>query len=90
MDAYSFEFLGFRDATDSVVAEAARQVGAVVLTKDADFADEVERSGSPPVLWVRTPNTATRDLKPVLLTELPAALEAIRKGRRLLEIGQAA
>jgi len=58
-----------------------------VLTKDADFAGEVERRGSPPVIWVRTPNTATRQLKPVLLAELPAALDAVRNGATLIEIG---
>lgn len=88
MDAYSFEFLGYREARDSMVSEAARRSGAIVLTKDADFADDVERNGSPPVLWGRTPNTATRDLKPVLLAELSAALDAVREGVALVEIGR--
>ena len=54
------------------------------MTKDEDFADEVRREGSPPVIWVRSGNAFRRS---VLLEELPQALDAIREGALLVEIG---
>lgn len=87
IDAFSVDYLDLRYATDTAIAEAARQRGAVVLTKDADFADEVERKGTPPVIWIRAGNTSRRAMRKLLSAELPAALDAIRNGASLVEIG---
>lgn len=40
--------LGLRDALDPPLFAAARAAGAIVMTKDADFPEMVERLGSPP------------------------------------------
>ena len=87
VDAFSADRLGLRDAKDSVIFDAARSAGAVVLTKDQDFLDEVEQRGTPQVVLVRSGNLPTRELKPILRRELPAALEAIRRGATVVEIG---
>jgi predicted nuclease of predicted toxin-antitoxin system len=84
VDAYSAQWLGLVHAKDPPIFEAARKAGAVVLTKDEDFANEVRRRGAPPVIWVRSGNAFSRD---VLQDELPAALKAIRRGVSLVEIG---
>ena len=86
VDAYSAQWLGLISAKDPPIFRAAREAGAVVLTKDDDFAVEVRRVGSPPVIWVRSGNAFSRD---VLSAELPGALEAIRQGALLVEIGGA-
>lgn len=86
VDAYSAQRLGLVYAKDPSIFRAAREAGAVVLTKDEDFADEVQRVGSPPVIRVRSGNAFRRE---DLLAELPAALDAIRKGALLVEIGRA-
>jgi predicted nuclease of predicted toxin-antitoxin system len=39
--------LGLRDAKDRQIFDAARQANAIVLTKDADFVELVERLGPP-------------------------------------------
>ncbi len=84
VDAFSAQRLGLIHAKDPSIFRTAREAGAVVLTKDDDFADEVRRHGSPPVIWVRAGNAFSRE---VLVAELPAALDAIRKGELLVQIG---
>lgn len=46
--AIALRDLGLRDATDRQIFEAARQAGAVVMTKDSDFVELVRRLGPPP------------------------------------------
>ena len=88
VDAFSAERLGLVHAKDPSIFDAARRAGAVVLTKDSDFVDEVGRAGAPPVIWVRVGNTRTASMKRVLTAHLPAALEAIRAGATWTEIGE--
>ena len=45
VEVSSVERLGLRDATDEAIYAAARAAGAIVLTKDADFAVMLERPG---------------------------------------------
>ena len=42
VEAYSVKFLGYRDATDRVIFEAARKALAVIITKNADFVSILE------------------------------------------------
>ncbi len=84
VEAYSAQWLGHVHDKDPTIFRAAREAGAVVLTKDEDFAAEARRSGTPPVIWVRSGNAFHRD---VLRTELPPALDAVRGGSVLVEIG---
>jgi len=37
VEAYSVRWLGYRDASDEAIFAAAREAGAVVMTKDRDF-----------------------------------------------------
>ena len=69
------------------MAEHARAVGAVVLTKDRGFVEASVRAGSPPMIRVATGNASTGALKPMLLAELPAALAAIRDGTLSVYVG---
>lgn len=84
VDAYSAQRLNLVYARDSSICETARAAGAVMLTKDEDFADEVRRAGSPAVIWLRSGNAPSRD---ILSAELQSALDAIRQGTMLVEIG---
>lgn len=80
--------LGLRDALDPPIFAAARAAGAVVMTKDADFAEMVGRLGSPPqVLWLRCGNTSNAALRDLLTRDLPAALVRLAAGDPLVEIG---
>jgi predicted nuclease of predicted toxin-antitoxin system len=46
--AYSVAHLGYRDAEDGGIFRAAREQGAVVMTKDTDFLRLLEQHGAPP------------------------------------------
>lgn len=82
--------LGLRAAKDRSIFLAARDVGAVVMTKDKDFVDLQRRLGPPPtVLWVTCGNTSNARLREVLASVLPAALRLIESGESLVEIGDA-
>jgi predicted nuclease of predicted toxin-antitoxin system len=81
--------LGLRDALDPPIFAAARAAGAIVMTKDADFARMVERFGPPPrVIWLRCGNTSNAALKDLLVRELPACLVRLADGDSIVELGQ--
>ena len=48
VEASALRDLGLRDAEDSRIFFAARQQGAIVMSKDRDFLDLVLKHGSPP------------------------------------------
>jgi predicted nuclease of predicted toxin-antitoxin system len=80
--------LGLRDALDPPIFDAARTAGAVVMTKDADFAEMVTRRGPPPqVIWLRCGNTSNAALRVMLAAEFPAALTQLAAGAPLVEVG---
>ena len=90
LDAWPVRELQLRDASDEAIFESARQVGAIVMTKDADFVRLLERHGPPPqVLWVTCGNTSNARLKQVLTIHLSEALRRILGGEALVEISDA-
>ncbi len=61
-------------ASDKQIAQFAHQRGAVIVTKDADFAELAEHDPeAPQVLWVRVGNTT----KAALLERFEAAFEVV-------------
>ena len=69
--AQSVRDLGLRHAKDKDIYAAARQANAIVMTKDADFADLVERLGPPPhVIWLTCGNTSNASLRVLIKTAL--------------------
>jgi predicted nuclease of predicted toxin-antitoxin system len=79
--------LGLRHAKDRPIFDAAREANAIMLTKDSDFVDLVERLGPPPhVLWLTCGNTSNAALRIILKESLPKALELIGRGEALVEI----
>jgi predicted nuclease of predicted toxin-antitoxin system len=79
--------LGLRQAKDPQIFAAARQPGIIILTKDADFPDMVERLGPPPqVIWLTCGNTSNAALRVLLARALPRALELLAGGESLVEI----
>lgn len=79
--------LGLREATDRAIFVAAREAGAVILTKDSDFVALLERYGAPPqVLWVTAGNTTTEHLQALLGATWPRVVTLLAVGERLVEI----
>jgi len=79
--------LGLRDAEDADIFLAAKQAGAIVITKDRDFVDLLDRFGAPPkIIWLTCGNTSNERLKQIFTTHLSAALEILAKGDNFVEI----
>lgn len=47
--AHAVRDLGLRDAKDPPIFQAARAAAAVVMTKDSDFVEMLQRLGPPPM-----------------------------------------
>lgn len=87
MPCQHFADLRMHTATDRRAFEAGREAGAVIVSKDADFAQLVHAIGPPPfVVWLRCGNCTTTDLVALLDRFLPPALDMIRTGEPLVEI----
>jgi predicted nuclease of predicted toxin-antitoxin system len=74
---------------DPDIFEKARQVEAVVITKDNDFVQILERRGPPPqVVWVTCGNRGNPALKDLIIRSWPRVRELLAAGEALLEINQ--
>ena len=87
IEAIALRDLGLRDAEDTEIFETARAQQAIVMTKDSDFVDLLERLGSPPqIIWLTCGNTSNARLRHILREMLPRALELLESGEALVEI----
>ena len=87
IEARPLRDLGLVRAKDRQIYLAAREAGAVILTKDSDFLELAERLGAPPqVLWVTCGNTSNVRLRQILENVLPTALGMLERGESLVEI----
>jgi predicted nuclease of predicted toxin-antitoxin system len=82
--------LGLRHAKDKEIFSAARQAGAILMTKDADFVEMVLRLGPPPaIVWLTCGNTSNDSLRILLKSTIAHALRLIDRGESLVEITDA-
>jgi predicted nuclease of predicted toxin-antitoxin system len=87
ISAFALRDLGLRDAEDPEIFEAAREQKVILMTKDSDFVDLVERLGAPPqIIWLTCGNTSNDRLQEILTATLPEVLELLRSGEVLVEI----
>jgi len=87
VDAVAVRDLGMRDADDRDIFAAAKAQGVIVMTKDRDFVDLIDRHGPPPqVIWLTCGNTSNARLREILSATLPNALDFLLSGERLVEI----
>lgn len=78
IDCYSFDFLGWRTMGDMEAFQKARELNAIILTKDNDFITLQERLKSPPkILWLTCGNTSKANLKTILHYRLKEALQLL-------------
>jgi len=86
IDAHSVKSLGLRDAKDIEIFRGAREANAIVLTKDKDFVELLNRFGAPPkVIWLTVGNTSNSRIQSILLQQLTPALRLLA-GQSLVEI----
>lgn len=89
IDARPVRDLGLRDAKDREIFLAAREAGAVVLTKDSDFVLLLELLGPPPrILWLTVGNTSNAHLRRILSRSFDPARELLLRGEPLVEISE--
>lgn len=79
--------LGLRDATDLEIFQAAKRANVVVMTKDKDFINLLDRFGPPPqVIWLTCGNTSNTKLQEILSPTLTEAIALFESGERIVEI----
>jgi predicted nuclease of predicted toxin-antitoxin system len=79
--------LGLRDFRDRQVFLAAREAGAVVMTKDVDFVILLEELGAPPqIIWPTCGNTSNPRLKTILVEAANEVFALLKAGEPLVEI----
>ncbi|MBI4516747.1 MAG: DUF5615 family PIN-like protein [Deltaproteobacteria bacterium] len=87
VEAHAVRDLGLRNAKDPEIFQTGRQAGIVVMSKDADFVELVERLGPPPqVLWVTCGNTSDASLRSLLTVRFPRARQLLEQGEAVVEI----
>ena len=75
------------EATDPGIFRAARAADAVVLTKDRDFVELVNRLGAPlRVIWLTCGNTSNRELMRILDATFCRASQLLASGEAVVEI----
>ena len=88
--AHAVRDLGLREAKGFAIFHAAREAGAVVISKDSDFVLPLERFGPPPqVLWVTCGNTSNARMREISLKGFPEARARLEQGEPLVEISDA-
>ena len=76
-------------ARDQTIFDRARAADVVVVTKDVDFVQMLERHGPPPrVVWVTAGNTTKARLREIVREHWPRVLELLAAGEPLVEIGE--
>jgi predicted nuclease of predicted toxin-antitoxin system len=74
-------------ASDSQIWDFALRTGAVIISKDEDFAQrKVLLDDGPRVVWIRLPNTRRRELLAWFDSALPTVLSALERGEGLIEL----
>lgn len=79
--------LGLRDAEDTEIFALAKAENVILMTKDSDFIELVNRLGSPPkVIWLTCGNTSNYELRKILKVTLPQVMIQLQMGKDLVEI----
>jgi predicted nuclease of predicted toxin-antitoxin system len=80
--------LKLQRSTDHEIFQAARQAQVVVMTKDGDFVNLLERHGAPPqVIIVTCGNTSNVRLRQLIEAAWPALLTMLERGEALVDLG---
>ena len=78
--------VGLLSADDMEIWDRAQRDGAVIVTKDADFAKLSTLLTGPQVVWLRFGNTRKAELQVRLAPLLPRIVEELEAGERLIEV----
>ena len=86
--AQSVRAIGLRDAEDEEIFQAAREANVIVMSKDSDFLNLLDRYGPPPkVMWITCGNTSNQHMRRILKQTLPSAVRMLEADETIVEIG---
>lgn len=86
-EAEHVHHVGAADWPDRVVWQYARDRGAVILSKDEDFARRrAVAAEGPVILWLRIGNASSPDLLRWFEGIFPEAIKALERGEHLIEL----
>lgn len=86
-NAHSLRGIGLRDSRDAEIFEAARAANAVIISKDSDFLDLIEKFGSPPkLILLRCGNTSNQQLREIFRLHLQNAIRQLEGTESIIEI----
>ena len=77
---------GSEKAPDNQIRARAADMGAVIVTKDEDFAVHSLLHDGPSVVWVRIGNTRRVELLRRFDAELPMIVAALERGETFVEL----
>lgn len=77
---------GLLAAPDPTIRTYASAVGAVIITKDEDFAVHLLLHGGPAIVWLRLGNTRRPDLLARIDADFERIVAALRGGETLVEV----
>ena len=79
--------VGLRNADDIVIWNYALRDGAIVVTKDEDFAERTARATTGPIIiWLRIGNATNRALLEWLEPRWPRIVALLEAGDRFIEV----
>jgi len=79
--------IGLHTADDPVLWDYAVSAGAVIITKDEDFAlRRTLMDAGPAIVWLRRGNTSRRELLAWFEPLLPTVIDLLSRGEPLVEI----
>ena len=74
-------------AKDNPIWQRAERHGAVIVSKDEDFAEWVRRGRpGPAVVWLRLGNSTRRELLTWISPRWPTVITRLQEGARLVEV----
>jgi len=86
-EATHVEDAGLRDAEDGEIWTHALENGAVIMTKDEDFAARsTQASTAPVIVWLRGGNATNSALRAWVEARLPGILQLLDAEKHLIEV----
>ena len=77
---------GLAAAPDDAIWQYAAAGGAIIVTKDADFAIRLLLQSGPAIVWLRLGNSRRGVLLARVESEFPAIVLALERGETLIEV----
>ena len=73
IESYSALYLNLLDAEDETIFMKARSANVIVMTKDADFVDLLEKYGAPPkIIWLTCGNASNARMREITIHWTPS------------------